>query len=462
MTEKKKFVTEHTCTIRGQEIQYKATVENFIFEDEEGQPEASMYTFSYERTGIVRDADRPVLFAYNGGPGGASLMINIAALAPWRVKTGDAVTLSMTPPYEMEENQECILDICDIVTIDPIETGYSRLLKKGAASKYFSTTNDCRSFVKGISKWLTAHDRWNCPVYLMGESYGTVRSAVLAGMLSADMKAGCHYVNISGIIMLGSAFDHGQKPYPLDTPVLNFTAVAATYWYHHQDKLPDRASFLKEADTFAYGEYLPALALGRRLDETRREYIKSRLTYFTGLDDDALEELNLRVDTYTYTNYGLRREGKLIGRYDGRFTMDAPKRGEDALGEEDPASTGMMTAICQCFHSIWKKKLGIDLDDEYRPLCFDIISDWDFATEPAPVQALAQAMKRIPSMKLMLGCGYYDLLTTTGFSQYTVDHFNLPADRVQMQFFETGHMPYLGSKECDDFERAIRKFLNWK
>ncbi len=460
--EKKKFVTEDTCRIRGQEIQYKATVENFLFYDEEGEPEASMYTFSYERCGIEKDCHRPVLFAYNGGPGGASSMINFAGLAPERVKVGEAASLSMTPPYEMEENTECILDICDIVTIDAIETGYSRLLKKENGAKYFNTEGDCRSFVKVISKWLTAHERWNSPVYLMGESYGTIRNAMLAGMLSADIEAGFHYVNLSGIIMLGSAFDHGQKPYPIDTPILNFTAVAATYWYHHQRMLPPRDVFLKEADTFAFEEYLPALALGRRLSKEKRMGIKERLTYFTGLDAEVLEDLNLRVDTCTYPAYGLKKEGKVLGRYDGRFTMEAPKGSWDDLEDEDMASSGLMTAVQQCFNSIWKKKMAIDLEEDYRPLCLDICEDWDFSTRTTPIKSLAQAMKRIPNMKLMLGCGYYDLLTTMGFSQYTLDQFNLPEERVRMEYFETGHMPYLGSKECDAFGKAVRAFIEWK
>lgn len=461
MFAEKKFVTEHTCEVKGQKISYRATVENFFLYDREGEKEASMYTFAYERCDIERKPQRPVLFAYNGGPGGASAMINFAALAPERVKVGEATSLSMTPPYEVEENTECILDICDIVTIDPIETGYSRLLKAEAGAKYFNTESDCRSFVKIIAKWLDAHERWNSPVYLMGESYGTIRNAMLAGMLSVDLKAGCNYVNLSGIIMLGSAFDHGQKAYPIDTPILNFTAVAATYWYHHQSMLPARDVFLKEADRFAYEEYLPALALGRRLREEKRTHIKERLTYFTGLDEETLEDLNLRVDTYNYPAYGLRKEGKVLGRYDGRFTMEAPKGSWDDLEEEDMASSGLMSAVQQCFNSIWKKKLHIDLEDAYRPLCFDICADWDFSTSTAPIKSLAQAMKRIPNMKLMLGCGYYDLLTTMGFSQYTLDQFNLPAERVRMEYFETGHMPYLGSKECDALGRAVRAFIEW-
>ncbi len=459
MSVSNKFISEMNCIIHGQEIFYRATTEEFPFYSEMGEKEATIYTFSYERTNFEKDARRPVLFAFNGGPGVSSAMVHIGALAPERVKMGDATELSILPPYEMEPNGGCILDICDIVVIDAIGTGYSRLLMKAAAKKYFGTINDCSSFVKVISNWLTVHDRWNSPVYLLGESYGTIRNAVLSEMLSADLETGCSCINLSGIVMLGSAFDHGQRPYPVDTPVLNFSSIAATYWYHNhrEETLPEKEAFLKEANTFAYDEYLPALALGSRLSNERKEHIKERLSYFTGLDGDTLEDLSLRVDTYTYPNYAMADKQKVVGRYDGRFVADMPKsrKGES---EEDPGFAVFMAAVHHCFNGIWKKKLNIDMNEEYRSMC-NIADGWDFTTPKPVVESLAKAMKRIPSMKLMLGVGYYDMLTTPGFSEYTLAAFDLPKSRTIVQKFEAGHMPYLGSAECDVFGQKLREFI---
>lgn len=464
MSDRKIFKGEDACEIRGKKVHYVATLEEFPLYSDTGEKEANIFTISYERTEVEENDCRPILFAYNGGPGCSSIMVNLGGLAPERVKMGEATSMQLIPPFETEANKECILDICDIVTIDAIGTGYSRLINKDAASKYYNTTGDSASFVNVICRWLTTHDKWNRPIYLMGESYGTIRSAMLADMLIFDNTAGINYLNVSGIISLGSAFDHGQKPYPIDTPILNFTSIAASYWYHNHEKsnLPDRETFLSEADAFAYASYLPALALGNRLDSTRRSFIKERLVYFTGLDDETLESLNLRVDTYTYPMYAMAKEGKFLGRYDGRFigNMSDPKKFDPF--RDDPGAAVLMTAAAHCFHGIWKKKLGVDIEEDYRLMSMEAAPFWSFATEIPPIEKLAKAMKSVPDMKLMLGVGYYDMLTTPGFTEYTAACFDLPADRVRIEKFDAGHMPYLGSAECDRFGEALRRFIEWR
>lgn len=463
--ERKKFLAEGSCIIGEKEITYKATTEEFVFFDKANNPEATAYTFSYERTNDTTNNVRPLLFAYNGGPGAASTLLHIGAMAPYRVKMDDAVSMNFTPPFEMENNSASVLDICDIVLIDPIGTGYAKLLKSEAKEKYYNSKGDAAATITIISKWLTAHKRWNSPIFIMGESYGTIRNALVADAIyyhEYSSEGTCNMFHLNGIIMLGTALDHGQTPFPVDTAVLNFTSIVSTYWYHHRDGKPGLQEFIEKAEAFAYREYLPALALGRRLPKNEEKEIAKKLNQFTGIDEKKLVENHLRVETSQYPILGMSGEGEFISRYDGRFTM---KKIEDAsnydMFSDDAACIRFMPAFVHCFNGIWKDQLNIEIEEPYEGINIDVSLEWDFKTPQPPIKCLEKAMRKNPGLKLMFGTGYYDMLTTQGYTRYLVNHFDLPKDRVWVKEYESGHMPYLGRENLEQLGADLREFIKW-
>lgn len=458
----KKFSAEGECALRQERVMYQAVTEEMTFFDDHGEAEATAWTIAYERTNCERNG-RPVLFAYNGGPGAASAVVHLGALAPERVKMGDAVSMDIMPPFQMEANPDTILDICDIVLIDPVGCGYSRLLKEEAASRYYGSDADAIATIQIMNKWLNVHKRWNTPVFIMGESYGTIRNALVADKIfynESSRLCNCNVFHLSGVIMLGTALDHGQTPFPVDTAVLNFTSIAATYWLHHREGKPELEAFVAEASEFAYREYLPALALGSRLGEAEKDRILQRLQYFTGLERETLLQAKLRVETSTYPLIGMKKEGYRVSRYDGRFKMAAMEdiSNYDMFGD-DAISALVMPAFTHCFNGIWKEKLGIDTDEIYEPLSNSAGENWNFRTIKAPVKCLENAMKRNPKLQVMFGTGYFDMVTTLGYTEYLAAAHDLPSDRVKFEAYRSGHMPYLGEEPAAKLGQDLRDFI---
>ncbi len=458
------FTSDGACSLSGEKVRFHVVTDKIIFYDNAGEAEATAHTIAYLRTDKT-EKSRPVLFAYNGGPGSSSSTIHIGALAPWRVKIEGNCASSFVPPFEMEENPDTVLDICDIVLIDPVGCGYSRLLKEDAADKYYSSEGDAVEIVQIISKWITVHNRWNSPLYIMGESYGTIRNALVAEKLFYNENPGlcsCNLLHLSGIIMLGTALDHGQTPFPVDSAVLNFTSIAATYWLHHQEGRGALKDFIEEASEFAYREYLPALALGRRISEEEKEHVIEKLQYFTGLDKQMLEETQLRVETAVYPLIGMKKEGFRVSRYDGRFKMDAMQDISDYdMFGDDAISAMIMPALNHCFNAELKAKLGIETDELYDMMCLAASERWNFKTSKPPVKSLENAMRKNPQLKLMFATGYYDMVTTLGYTEYLANKFDLPEHRVKFEAYESGHMPYLGTEPAAKFGRDLHDFIKW-
>lgn len=458
------YLAEKSCVLQEQETAYRSAVEEWTFVDDSGEAEATAYTIAYERTDCEQTG-RPVLFAYNGGPGSSSAVIHLGALGPKRIKFGDAVSLDFAPPFAMEDNPDTILDICDIVLIDPVSCGYGRLLKKEAKSKYYSSDGDAIEIVQIMNQWLSAHDRWNTPVFVMGESYGTIRNALVADKIFCNEGTGlcsCNTVHLSGIVMLGTALDHGQTPFPVDTAVLNFTSIAASYWLHHQEGKPSLEDFIAQASEFAYREYLPALALGSRIASSEKDHVLDRLEYFTGLDRQTLLQSGLRVETKTYPLLGMAKEGYRLSRYDGRFKMEAlPDISSYDMFGDDAISAKVLPAFTHCFNSFMKKELGIETDDLYDNLTIDVSESWNFHTAKPPVKCLESAMRKNPKLKVMFGTGYYDMVTTLGYTEYLVAAHDLPSDRIQFEAYESGHMPYLGEKTAAKLGCDLHRFITW-
>lgn len=256
----------NTAHINGQDVEYEAVSEEIPLPDENGGTDATLFMTSYLRLNAEKTG-RPILFAFNGGPGSASVFLHLGGLGPQIIDLGDGISAPFDPPFRMKENAACILDICDMVFMDPVGCGYSRALTGDAVKKYASSQEDAKAMLLGIDRFLSRHKRWNCPVFILGESYGTVRAALMAQQLYENMLGNtCNALNIhaAGLILVGSLLDRDKSLFPVERTVTNFPAIAAAHWYHTQGEKPALKEVMAAAEDFALRYYLPVLGLGKR------------------------------------------------------------------------------------------------------------------------------------------------------------------------------------------------------
>ena len=458
---KVKFVSDGMACVDGVEIPYRAVSENFPIVNEFGDVDATMFAFGYERTGLETSDGRPVLFAWNGGPGCGSLFVHMGLLSPMRISdTGP--DMAQTAPFRLMNNDACLLDVCDVVALDAVGTGYARLLNREAKETYCSTQKDAEAFIQCIRAWLTEHKRWNSPIYIMGESFGTIRNAMIAEQIFYGSGIDCAggALHLSGIIMLGSALDHGQDSFPVPKAVLNLPSMAAANWYWHRDGKGSLAEFVDECDRFCCDEYMRALLLGRRLPDSEREDIARKLSRYTGYPVNVILKNGLNVDVFKYPASALAAEGKSIGLYDARFSLAEYTRPEDYDFFSDDASNAIcMPAFSVGFNGLWKDRLGIDLDEEYVEIWNAGERIWNYHTDVSPIRCLENAMHRNPRLRVMFGVGYYDMLTTLGWVRYFLSHYDIPPERASVRCYEAGHMPYLGDKTATELLNDIKAFI---
>lgn len=464
------FNAEGSVILRGEQVDYRVISEDHVLCDDAssamtaGKPIGSIFSFSYFRTNVT-DGARPVLFVYNGGPGSASLWQHLGLFGPRRVKLEDPVNPPVTPPFELEDNPHSPLDVCDIVLIDPVETGYARLLDGEAGKQFFGIEADACAIAQFIEGWLTRYGRWESPLYLAGESYGTVRNCFVANALTggptfpARKLAG---VPVAGIIMLGAHLPTGGMtvPEPVAPAALQLPTIAATAWYYGREGKPDLESFVEEARRFSYEEYLPALFLGDRLSAERRRQVSERLAYFTGLPAERFRQRQLRISCDAFAAELLKKEGLTVGLYDSRYTVKASREGgmkdpvadDAAMGQYSPAFVGALNGPL-------KRELNIAFGREYKAINFAINGAWDYNTQQPAAQHLAAAMRRNRDLRLMFGHGYWDLVCPFSHLEYAASQMGLPRERVQLKLYPSGHMPYLGEESAAALAHDIRTFV---
>jgi len=463
------LVSRGSGVFGGEGVSYRVISGETVLRNEDGAPSATIFSFSYLRTDGRGNANRPVLFIFNGGPGSASVWMHLGFFAPHRVTLPNPVQPPTVPPFELERNPHSILDVADLVMIDPVGTGYSRLLPAGKPEQFYGVEPDARSMVQFIEAWLTKHERWNSPKFLVGESYGTVRAALVArqlagGPLSATGRMVA--ITLNGIVMLGQALgvSSGDEMRHAD----NLPSMAATAWHH--GKVDKRGlaldAFVAEAAAFAREEYVQALYSGDALEAASRRQIAQRLAAFIGLPVDYVLERNLRVSMDAFRNELLRREGRQLGAYDSRYSLAPPAAGAPPDPVSDDPAMGQYTPVfLAAMHRYLREELQIVVDRPYEAIAFRSINfKWDYSpgsspgAAPAP-QSLAAAMRRNPSLRLFVGTGYFDLVTTLGAANYMTAHTGLPLDRVTSKAYSSGHMPYLGEDSATRLASDLRAFI---
>ena len=457
--------TKHAVRIGGQEIKYTATAGTIVLKLEDGTPKASVFFVAYTRDDVQDASKRPITFAFNGGPGAGSLWLHVGALGPRRVEMGDVGNL-LPPPYKFVDNEASILDVTDIVFIDPVTTGYSRPVPGEADRQFHGVQEDVQSVGDFIRLWATRNRRWGSPKFLAGESYGTTRAAGLSGYL--QQRYGMY---LNGIILISSIlnfqtaeFDTGNDlPYILYLPT--YTAIA---WYHK--KLPSDLQqgglekAVAESKAFAVGGYADALMAGDALSATKRTEIAQKLSRLTGISADYIDRADLRIEIQRFDKELMKNERRTVGRLDGRFTgIDA-----DAAGEQpdyDPSLAAIVGPYTATLNEYVRGELKFESDLPYEFLT-GRVRPWNY--EPYAnryvnvAETLRRAMTQNQFLHVFVGKGYYDLATPFFAAEYTFDHLGLdPALRSHISggYYEAGHMMYVHHDSLMKLKQDLAQFI---
>jgi len=466
----KPSVTHHELSLAGKTLKYTATAGTLLIRDEEDKPYGSIFYVAYTLDG-ADPASRPVSFLYNGGPGSATLWLHMGSFGPVRIQTASPDP-TPGPPFKLIPNDASLLDKTDLVFIDAPLTGYSRAVAKGTAKDFAGVDQDLHAFDRFILRYLTVNQRWNSPKFLIGESYGTTRSAALADMLGNDG------VQLNGVALISSILNYNVRAGGYDSIyVFNLPSYAAAAWYFNKipNKPADVATFVQQAREFAAGPYAAALFQGDNLPAAQLDEIASQVARFTGLTADYVKEANLRVSPTRFRKEVLRDGRKTLGRYDMRFEgVDSDAAGENP--SYDASDTGISGAFIAALHDYLQRELKYESTDAYRPSAGNI-GQWDWKhrptsggfgqfneqSQPYVAADLASAIRKNPHLRVFSANGYFDLATPFFATEYDLDHMNLdPALRgnVQFGYYPSGHMIYLNVDALHKLSADLSSFIS--
>lgn len=452
----------HTGVFNGQTIDYAAGLEETVVKDAQGAPRVRFVCASYIREGVER-RDRPVIFAFNGGPSSSSATLHMLALGPKRIELEqDPVAPALSPP-RLIDNPETLLDVADIVLVDPPETGFTRLASEAARAEAYSVDGDARAVSDFIRTWIADHGRQTSPKYVLGESYGTIRAAVMAEQLSHDLP-------LDGVFLFGQAINMIETSQRIDNMIAyaaNLPALAAIAVYHGKADTSGRPMNRFIDDVYAWGmsDYLAALVQGQALPPPQRRQIAAELERLTGIDADFYFDGDLTISKIAFAGRLLADQGQRLGVYDARYVGPAPAPGQRP---QDPFAAKVSDAILPMVQHYLRTQLAPERDAaDYRPLAPGVgawtynptggaggpFNEYDYPAK------LVAAFKANPRFRLMIGTGIYDLTTTVGPAQYLVAQSDYPAERVIQRRYEGGHMAYTNRPALTAFTRDIRSFV---
>ncbi|MEM7245843.1 MAG: peptidase S10 [Acidobacteriota bacterium] len=456
--------TSHSVTIGGQRVRYEATAGTLVMRDEEGAPKATIFYIAYTRQDGRDPSKRPLTFSFNGGPGSSSVWLHLGTLGPKRVHM-DPDGFPLPPPYKLVDNAESILDVTDLVFIDPVMTGYSRPAPDEDREQFHGIDEDVRSVGEFIRLYTTRNERWASPKFLVGESYGTTRAAGLAGWLQ-----GRHGFYLNGVMLISSILDFQTARFDTgnDLPYILFLPTyTATAWYHDRlapDLQRDLRATLDEVEEFATTEYTLALMKGDRLGDAERNAIAKKLARYTGLSEQYVKDTNLRIKIFRFTKELRRDERKTVGRLDSRFVGDD----RDSAGERyeyDPSYSAIQGPYTATLNDYVRRDLGFESDLPYEILT-GRVHPWSYESYQNRYvnvsETLRRSMTRNPSLKVFVANGYYDLATPYFATEYTFDHLGLPKElqgNVTMGWYEAGHMMYIHIPSLVALKRDLAAFM---
>ena len=437
--------TSHQIMMNGSALNYKAVAGTLILKDERCDPKANIFFISYTKEGVEDLSERPVTFCFNGGPGSSSVWLHLGVLGPKRVfmnEKGDAL-----PPYHLVENEFSLLDVTDLVFIDPVSTGYSRAIPPEQSKSFHGVEEDIKSIAEFIRLYLTRYNRWESPKFIAGESYGTTRAAGLAGYLHDEF-----FIYTNGIVLISSVLNFQSINFNAGNDLsylLFLPSYTATAWYHKKlspDLQSNFLSTLQKARDFVNQEYAQALFKGDLLDPDEKANIVDKLARFTGLSPEYIEGSNLRVDMTHFGKELLRDKRRTVGRFDSRFIgIDSNAIGDRV--EYDPSAEAIFGAFTSTFNHYVKTDLKWMKEGNYEILTN--VHPWNYGTGNQYLnvaETLRDVMTKNTHLRVFVGNGYTDLATPFFATEYTFNHLGLDPtlrNHVTMKNYEGGHMMYI-------------------
>ena len=461
--EEKLVQTTHSATIDGKEVLYKTTAGTILLKDEDDKPTASIFYIAYTREGGSNLVERPITFSFNGGPGSSSVWMHLGMLGPRRVRLAEDGS-AVPPPYALVNNEYSLLDVSDLVFIDPVSTGYSRAIPPKEAKKFYGLREDASSVAEFIRLYVTRNKRWASPKFIIGESYGTTRAAALSGELSGRLK-----MNVNGIMLVSTVLNFQTLNFSSgnDLPyILYLPTYTATAWFHkklpadlQQRSLPE---VFDTARSFAAGEYSSALFLGKSLTPSDRASVVNRYSRLTGLDTNFVDRADLRVSLGRFAAELLSKDNRVVGRYDSRYTGYVRDRLSTRM-EQDPSYEAVASAFASTFNNYVRTELNYETDTAYEILASVGPWNWDQSNSYVDVsETLASALTRNPFLQIHVSSGYYDLATPLSATRYTFDHLNVDPDllkNITLDTYTAGHMMYLNLADLKKSKTDLARFI---
>jgi len=444
-------------TVKGEEVPYEVTTGTQPVYGEDDSAVASLHYTYYRRTDVDDRTERPLMVSFNGGPGSGSLWMHLGYTSPKHLKISDEGY--PVQPYGVEDNHQSIIDVADIVYVNPVNTGFSRVIDEDTdPDEFFGVNADVDYLAGWIDTFVSRHDRWRSPKYLIGESYGTTRVAGLAGELQNS-----HWMYLNGVILV-SPTGLGMEPAGPSprSEALKLPYYAATAWYH--DQLPsdlqnqDLQDLLSEVENYTIEEYIPAVTRGGFIDSTRRQTVVQQVARYSGVSEQFVRNHNLAVPASAFWKELLQDEGHTVGRLDSRYQgVDTKKAGDEY---DYPAElTSWNHAFTPAINHYLRENLGFETDLKYN--VFGPVRPWEDDNNDTGEQ-LRQAMAQNPYLHVMVQSGHYDGATDYFSAKYVM--WNLGTrdtlrDRLRFEGYRSGHMMYLRAEDRGRANDDLRSFI---
>ena len=468
-------VTQHQQTVGGRTIHYTATVGNLLLNKEDHdqleKPYHSIFYVAYTEDGADAKT-RPVTFLYNGGPGSATIWLEMGSVGPMRVLTNSPEP-THDAPFQVVPNEYSLLDKSDLVFIDAPGTGYSRPVGKGTVKDVAGVDEDLHAFTKFIIRYIDVNKRWNSPKFLFGESYGTTRSAGLSATLNEEG------VQLNGIVLLSSILNYNARSAGLDNNYLtDFPSFAAIAWYHNKvaNKPANILDFVQQAREFARGTYAQALYAGNALSDADADKIAQQMSGFIGLNPTFIKNSNLRISATRFRKELLRDQNKILGRYDARFEGPDAEAAGDNPGY-DPSDTGISGAYIASFHDYLENELKFVSKETYNNSGPGLNQEWDWKhrgagggrgfggqqTMPYVAGDLGDTIRKNPHLKVFAANGIFDLATPFTATEWELAHMGTESkmrSNVTWGYYPAGHMVYLNVDALKTFREDLSKFYD--
>ncbi|KLT66247.1 S10 family peptidase [Pedobacter sp. BMA] len=448
-------VTNHSVNINGKSVPYKATTGTLPVWDEEGKAIAGLFYTYYERSDVSNRDQRPLVISFNGGPGSASVWMHIAYTGPVVLKIDDEGY--PVQPYGYKENPYSILDVADIVYIDPVNTGYSRAVNKDIPKdKFFGVRADIKYLAEWINTFVTRNNRWASPKFLIGESYGTTRVSGLALELQNSQ-----WMYLNGVVLV-SPTELGIERGGSVEAALRLPYFAATAWYHKalpQDlQSKDLTAMLPEVETFTINELIPAISQGGMLSTDKKKLIASKMARYSGLSEKVVLDYNLNVPTDFFWKELMRDKGFTVGRLDSRYRgIDKMSAGEGP--DYNAELTSWLHSFTPAINMYIRNELNYKTDLKYN--MFGSVYPWDNSGNNTG-DNLRQAMAQNPYLHLLVQSGYYDGACdyfNAKYSMWQLDAAGKLKDRMSWEGYRSGHMMYLRKDDLKTANAHIREFI---